>query len=120
MSHGLDVVSGITPINYVWDNRSDYWDVSHGEDDIENIIKYPSDGSKKQTGNLRTGFSAQNVKSALDAVNYTGNSVVDSEDEEHLKLTETNLIPFLVNAIKELSAENKALMTRIEALENNA
>jgi len=104
MSHGLDVVSGITPINYVWDNRTDY----------EGGI---SDGSKKKIGNLRTGFSAQNVKSALDAVGYEGNSVVDSEDLDNLKLTETNLIPFLVNSIKELSAENKALLARIEALE---
>jgi len=95
MTHGLDVIENINPINYVWDKRSSY-------------SERESDGSKKQS-DLRTGFSAQNVKVALDAVGYIGHSVINSEDEENLKITETNILPFLVNAIKELSAKVKAL-----------
>ena len=98
MSHGLDIIENITPINYVWDARSSYWESE-------------PDGSKKQSDNLRTGFSSQNIKAALDAVGYEGNSVVDSKDPESLKLTETNIIPFLVNAVKELSAKVKVLET---------
>jgi len=117
MTNGLDVINNITPINYVWDNRSDYWDISVDDEGNEVIVKNDCDGSKKKTGDLRTGFSAQNVKSALDAVGYEGNSVVNSTDDENLKITETNLIPFLVNAVKELSAQNEELKARIEALE---
>jgi len=113
MSNGLDVVKNITPINYVWDTRSDYFTYEEDEDGNEVVVKNPSDGSKKDIGNLRTGFSAQNVKAALDAVGYQGNSVVDSEDPENLKVTETNLIPFLVNAVKELSAKVETLEAQL-------
>jgi len=123
MTNGLDVINNITPINYVWDSRSRYWeDVAEVKDEEGNvitpasIIKHTADGTKKST-DIRTGFSAQNVKAALDAVGYEGNSVVNSADDENLKITETNLIPFLVNAVKELSAQNEELKARIEALE---
>ena len=105
MAHGLDVIESINPINYFWDKRSSYWDIT----DMDNIIKHAGDGSKKVGDNLRTGFSAQNVKSALDSVGYTGHSVINSTDPENLTIIETNIIPFLVNAIKELSAKVTAL-----------
>jgi hypothetical protein len=116
LTHGLDVVESITPINYFWDNRSDYWVTTPevrdetGEVTQEAITtKHDSDGSLKQGDDLRIGLSAQNVKAALDNVGYTGNAVVNSNDPENLKITETNLIPFLVNAIKELSEKIKVL-----------
>ena len=105
MAHGLDVIESINPINYFWDKRSSYWDIT----DMDNIIKHEGDGSKKMGDNLRTGFSAQNVKSALDSVGYTGHSVINSTDSENLTIIETNIIPFLVNAIKELSSKVKVI-----------
>ncbi len=39
----------------------------------------------------------------------SGNAVVNSSDPENLKITETNLIPFLINAVKELSEKIKVL-----------
>jgi len=113
MEHGLDVVENINPINFVWDTRSDYWDIADTTDEDGNldITKNESDGSKKQSDNFRTGFSAQNVKSALDAIEWKGHAVVNSEDPDNLKITHTNIIPFMVNAIKELSAKVKALET---------
>ena len=111
MEHGLDVIENINPINYVWDTRTDYWEIKDTRDEDGNfdITKHASDGSKKQSDNLRTGFSAQNVKSALDAVGWEGHAVVDSEDPDNLKITHSNIIPFMVNAIKELSAKVTAL-----------
>ena len=38
---------------------------------------------------------------------------------DNLKITNAHLTPVLVNAIKELSEENKDLKSRIEALESN-
>ena len=114
MEHGLDVVENINPINFVWDTRTDYWDIADttDEDGNLNITKHESDGSKKQSDNFRTGFSAQNVKSALDAIGWEGHAVVNSEDPDNLKITHTNIIPFMVNAIKELSTKIKALETK--------
>ena len=105
MTHGLDFIENITPINYFWDIRTHYWDIS----DIDNIIENEGDGSKKIADNPRIGFSAQKVKTVLDTIGYTGHAVVDSRDEENLKITNNSIIPFLVNAVKELSAKVKVL-----------
>jgi len=102
MTHGLDVIKNINPINFVWDKRAAY--TSDGELTSEST----SDGSKKQSDN-RLGFSAQNVKEALDEVGYEGHCVVNSQNPIKFSLSTTNIIPFLVNAIKELSAKVKAL-----------
>jgi hypothetical protein len=50
-----------------------------------------------------------------------GDAVIISDDEpENLKYNESSLIPVLVNAIKELAAENNNLKSRVEALENKS
>jgi hypothetical protein len=43
-----------------------------------------------------------------------------TENPEKLEAAYAGLLPMMVKAIQELSTENKALLTRIEALENNA
>ena len=45
--------------------------------------------------------------------------VNQTEDETRYGLKYERLVPVLVNAIKELSEENKDLKSRIEALESN-
>ena len=68
-----------------------------------------------------TGFSAQAVKAVLDANNVDcTDDIVDTpadETRETWGMRHTSLIPFLVNAIKELSAANTALAARVTALE---
>jgi len=96
-NHGLDYITKLRPVNYVWDDRSNY------EDGI-------SDGSKKKD-KPQLGFLAQEVQAVETLLGITNDCIVDTEDEELLKITETKLIPILVNAIKELSA-------KVEALEN--
>jgi hypothetical protein len=39
--------------------------------------------------------------------------VVDSRDSDKYKVTETNIIPFLINTIKELSKEIEDLKSKI-------
>jgi len=94
VTHGLDFVSKLNPIKY-------RFKVSR-----ENPIG---------TGMKKYGFSAQEILE-LEGDN---NVIIDNHDPENLKLTELHLIPVLVNAIKELSEENKDLKSRIEALESN-
>ena len=56
------------------------------------------------------------IKSGLYDVPYT--ALVDTNDPEHYSFGASGLIPIIVNAIKELDAENQELRARIEALEN--
>jgi len=67
------------------------------------------------------GFIAQEVKEAMDTHNITDfagwHQIDDGEDNMQGISYEMFVMP-LVKAVQELSAENKALLTRIEALEN--
>jgi trimeric autotransporter adhesin len=68
------------------------------------------------TGRKRYGFKAQDILPL-----EQGDAVIISDDEpENLKYNESSLIPVLVNAIKELAAENNNLKSRVEALENKS
>ena len=92
--HGLNFINQITPIKYNFKTSR--------EDDTPN-------------GNKKYGFSAQEILE-LEGENPI---IVNNEDMDNLKITNAYLTPVLVNAIKELSEENKDLKSRIEALESN-
>jgi hypothetical protein len=64
-------------------------------------------------GKRRYGFSAQEILAA------EGDKpvITSAEDPEKLQLTSDYLVPVLVNAIKELSAELDALKERVAVLE---
>ena len=96
-THGLNYITKLRPVNYVWDERSNY----------ENGIP---DGTKKKS-QVQLGFLAQEVQAVETSLGINNDCIVDTEVEDLLKITETKLIPVLVNAIKELSA-------KVEALEN--
>jgi hypothetical protein len=98
-THGLDYVKQLRPVNFVWDNRSFY------KDGV-------SDGSKKKT-KVQLGFLAQEVADIEDSLGINNDCIVDREDPDLLKLTETKLIPVLVNAIKELTAKVEALEAQL-------
>jgi hypothetical protein len=111
-NHGLSYINQLRPVNFVWDDRSNY------KDRI-------SDGSKKKD-KPQLGFLAQEVLAVESSLGIDNDCIIDKEEPDLYKMTETKLIPVLVNAIKELSAENKALTTslesltaRLEALENS-
>lgn len=81
--HGLSFVNQLRPISYRFKVSRDS-DVAHGP--------------------VRFGFRAQDVL-ALEGDNPV---IVDAEDPEKLRMVDTALIPVLVNAIQELSAEFNA------------
>jgi hypothetical protein len=60
------------------------------------------------------GLIAQEVQPVIENIVHTA----DDEDQT-LSVSYTELIPFLINAVKELKAENDALRSRVETLENN-
>ena len=86
--HGLEFVNSIEPIKY------------------KNRVNRESNES---SGPYRYGFKAQDI------LKLEGETpvIVDNTDPEYLKLKETSLIPILVNAIKELSAEVDKLKIKL-------
>jgi hypothetical protein len=110
-------------IKVAWSTGSDirdkcvYGDVPYGKAFLQGVnpIKY---GFKdRETGELkddkkRYGFSAQEIASLEDEP-----IIVNDPDGEDLGVTHDYLLPILVNAIKELDAENNELKERLLALE---
>lgn len=102
-NHGLDYINALRPVTFKWDNRSDYKDGT-------------PDGSKKGDSE-QLGFIAQEVKEVEARLGIKHSAVVSDEDPEKLGLTETKIIPILVNAVQELSKENKELKEQLASIE---
>ena len=94
--HGRGFLERLNPIEFAFKDR------------VTNEITDPE-------GKRRYGFSAQEVLEAEGEHNV----VVSTEDSEKLQMTNDYLIPILVNAVKELSAEVNELRDRITALEQS-
>ena len=93
VTKGKSFLNSITPIEYSFKDR-------YTEELTDNIRRY--------------GFSAQEILE----LEGDDNVIVSNNNPESLGLTSDYLIPIIVNAIKELSAENQALLARVEALES--
>ncbi len=91
---GLDYITRLNPISYRFDDRSRY------EGNAPTGAKADADKT--------VGFSAQELLAVEIELNVAS-TVVNASDPEHLRMTETKLIPILVNAIKELKAEIDSL-----------
>jgi hypothetical protein len=89
--HGLSFVQQLNPVSYRWKTSR--------EDDTPH-------------GNQRYGFLAQDIL-ALEGDNPV---IIDNEQPDHLKYQGEALVPVLVNAIKELSAQVTALQAEVNAL----
>jgi hypothetical protein len=88
---GLEFIDGLRPVTFVWDDRNE-----EGKHDIADF-----------------GFIAQDLKSAEEAVDMSEVlKLVYDENPEKLEASYGKLIPILVKAIQELSAEVKQLKTK--------
>jgi hypothetical protein len=92
--HGRGFLKKINPIVFAFKNRK------------TNEITDPN-------GKRRYGFSAQEILEA----EGDNSVVVSNEDPDKLQVTNDYMIPILVNAIKELSAEVDELRARITSIE---
>ena len=99
-TYGLDTISALNPVKFNW------------IDGFE-----PS-----EDGKYMLGFVAQEVQEIIpEAIeSFGGNSITIGNTiiDNPLRVNEKFIIPVLVKAIQELSAENTSLINRIEALEN--
>jgi hypothetical protein len=89
--HGLEFVKALQPTAYQFRTERD---------------------SEETNGRVRYGFKAQDVL-ALEGANPV---IVDNEDEDKLRMVDTALIPVLVKAIQELSAEVDSLKQQLGSL----
>ena len=88
---GLEFIDGLRPVKFVWDDRNE-----DGKHDIADF-----------------GFIAQELKAAEDAVEMADVlKLVYDENPEKLEATYGKLIPILVKAVQELSAEVKQLKSK--------
>ncbi len=99
-NHGLDFILNLNPIKFRLDPRDRY--------------KGKKDG-KKANNEHSFGFSAQQV---LEAQKGTDINVAKLLDKDQYGICMTSMIPMLVNAVKELKAENDELRERLERIES--
>ena len=94
--YGLSFVQSLRPVKFKWDERSKY---EGGRRD-----------GKHKSEKFTLGFFAQDVISVEKAYGAIDRALLIADDEQpdNLKLTETKLIPVLVKAIQELSADFSA------------
>jgi hypothetical protein len=103
---GLDFVKAMKPYTFKWDKRSKYGDKTSDDFDLNTIT---SDGTHKEDW-LDLGFKAQDVKALEEASNYkiadkTNLTVSITNDGKQYGMKYAKLVPILVKAIQELSAE---------------
>jgi len=117
-THGLSWINKLSPVTYRWDKRSWYVD-----DPNTSINEGVPDGSKKRP-RLHIGFLAQEhleVEKEHGFGTERDNMIITdlTQDGDRYGMKYERLVPVLVNAVKELSAQNEALVARITALESN-
>ena len=100
---GLDFINELRPITYKWKLKKDVpTDMFEYED---------SDEPCKGTGKTNHGFIAQEVKAIIDKYDSVkdGNNIWDVADSGTENVAPSALIPMLVKAVQELSAEVEEL-----------
>jgi len=91
-------------------DKINFEDIPHGLDFVNKLkpVKFNFKKSREDDtphGNARYGFKAQDIL-ALEGDNPI---IIDNTDTEHLGYTAGNMLPVLVNAIKELTKKIKDL-----------
>ena len=95
LTYGLELIDSLKPKEFVWDNRA--------EIDAEGNEFYSANKGKKDFG-----FIAQEVKELDDDTLR----LIYDENPERLEMSYGKLVPILVKAIQELSAEVKILKNK--------
>ena len=90
---GLDFVNTLRPIKFKWQTRV---------------------GETNKDGTVRAGFTAQQLKSAQEDANADFLNLVYESNPDRLEATYGNLIPVLVQAVQDLSAQVNQLKEELE------
>ena len=90
---GVDFVNKLKPRKFKWDLRN-------------------SDVDKDKEA---SGFVAQEVQEILDQTNTNYTGIVDTNNPDQYTVAQSNLVPILVKAVQELSAEVKQLKQQLKS-----
>ncbi len=112
---GLDWINKMNPVTYQWDRRSWYVDE---EATAEDILAVKPDGSLAKP-KVSVGLIAQDVLEIEKEHGFGSDNdnslLVDlTEDETRYGINYTNIVPMLINAVQELSAELNELKDKVE------
>ena len=99
---GLDFVKKLKPRKFKWDYRDK--------------TRFPEDSDKNPDMLIRSGFIAQEVQELLDQENAHYTKLVGDEQPDQLTVGMTDMIPMMINAIKELSTKVETLQSEINTL----
>ena len=99
---GLDFIDSLRPVQFTWDRR----------------VLTPEDVNHSKNGKKRAGFLAQDFLRAMPNGENEILDLVYEYSEERMEAKYGALLPMLTQAIKDLKAQNEALMARVESLEN--
>ena len=116
-THGLNWITQLRPVTYRWDKRSWY---AGEKPTAEDVINAQPNGSKK-SNRLHIGFLAQEEIAVEQQFGYANTwedmlVAAENEDGSAYGLKYERLVPVLVNAIKELSAQVTALQAEVNQL----
>jgi hypothetical protein len=106
---GLDFINELRPVTYKWKAKKDVPSDMPEYDD-------GSDEPCKGTGKTNHGFVAQEVKAVIDKYDSIkdGHNIWKEEDSGTQTLAPSALMPMMVKAVQELSAEVQELKKQLE------
>ena len=99
LSLGLGFINKLTPRKFRWDYRDK--------------SRFPVDSKEKPEILIQSGFIAQEVQEVLKEENAEYTAIVNDNDLDALEVSSTGMIPMLVKAVQELSAEIEQLKSQI-------
>ena len=94
---GLNFINKLKPRKFRWNYRDK--------------TRFPVDSKKNPDMLIRSGFIAQEIQEVLNEENAHYTKIVNDDVPDALTVGATEIIPMLVNAVKELSAKVTALET---------
>jgi len=100
LSVGLDFINELRPVTYEWKERKDV------DESLGRYYKKDSTEPCRGSGGVNYGLIAQEVKTVIDKYNLTGNHHIWKESPDGSQVIGIgNVMPILIKAIQELSAE---------------
>jgi hypothetical protein len=112
---GLDFINNLNPITFNWKKK--------GEVDSTLTSVYKENSEEFVRGwdsSTHVGFLAQDIKEQVDEFNLPNGVKLWQEDSNGIQsVADAELIPMLVNAVKELSAKCDSLQNEINILKGD-
>jgi hypothetical protein len=112
LAFGLDFINALKPVSFTWNMRQP----APVEGQPAMIANLPG-GVVGKVGIPEIGFVAQDLQAAQQATGVTIPGLVSTSNPDRLEAAPSTILPVLVKAIQQLSAQVTALQAQVAALE---